>query len=238
MPLGEIVGAVGSLLGGLFGQSSADKQAEANRKMQLDAAQHGVEWRVKDAQAAGIHPLAALGMSPISLSPVSVGDPAGTFSQIGQDVGRAAGAAMTKPQAAQTVALEIARTQLDGLKIDNDIKRAELASRVRRAFGPVSTGSPVVPLPGANTARGADVGGQTLPLPGGASFVTSPTATSEEIERQYGDVVQNVYGTGRILYDAGRNLYDAARDDNGSIARADRGVRDFLSELFGINPAY
>ena len=41
-----------------------------NREMQYDFAQNSIKWRVADAKQAGIHPLAALGVSPSSASPI------------------------------------------------------------------------------------------------------------------------------------------------------------------------
>lgn len=100
-----LISAGSSLLGGLFGQSSAEKEAERNRRAQLLANQRNirfqrqtnrqniaearrasrVDWErynqaratniqtiASDAKAAGIHPLAALGvnMAGVPASPV------------------------------------------------------------------------------------------------------------------------------------------------------------------------
>lgn len=43
---------------------------EQNRKMQYDFAQNSIKWRVNDAKQSGIHPLAALGISPSSAQPI------------------------------------------------------------------------------------------------------------------------------------------------------------------------
>jgi len=40
-----------------------------NIQLQKDFAQHGIRWRVEDAKAAGIHPLAAVGAAGASYSP-------------------------------------------------------------------------------------------------------------------------------------------------------------------------
>lgn len=215
--LGEILSAVG----GFLGLASNRDKAEADRRMQYDAAQNQVQWRVADANKAGVHPLAALGMNPVSMAPVAVGDDAGTMSNIGQDVGRAIKAGSTDTQVTNKLGRELALIQLEGARLDNDIKRAELASRVRRTLIAPGTG-PVIPEVGPNTARGADIGGQTLPLPVLGNTTTSPTATAEEVERQYGDIAQEVYGTGRLVHDAVQSGF----------------LKRVLSELFGINPAY
>lgn len=226
--IGPLISAGASLLGGLFNNSArAD-----DRAMQKEAAQNQVQWRVADAAKAGIHPLAALGMSPVSMSPVSVGDPGGFIGDIGQDIERAVTAGSTTTQRAAQVSLDMAEAQLEGARIDNDIKRAELASRIRRNLTGANVG-PVIPAVGSNTARGADIGGQTFPIPGGIDVTTSKTATAEEIERQYGDIGQNIYGIGRMIWDASRMV----KDDK-SIKKADDFLSYALRELFGINPAF
>lgn len=51
-------------------QSYQRQQDSLNRQMQYDFAQNSIKWRTEDAKNAGIHPLAALGVSPSSASPV------------------------------------------------------------------------------------------------------------------------------------------------------------------------
>jgi hypothetical protein len=68
-PVSAGIIAGGGLLGGIFGSSSQKKANAAN----MDFAKNQVRYRVADAKAAGIHPLAALGMSAGS-SPQQVGD--------------------------------------------------------------------------------------------------------------------------------------------------------------------
>lgn len=70
---------------------------EKNAKLQKEFAKHGVRWRVEDAKAAGLHPLAALGVNPASGSPIQVSSSQGykpkkDFSwirDVGQDISRA-----------------------------------------------------------------------------------------------------------------------------------------------------
>lgn len=66
----QILG-IGSAAKDLFGggnESSWDNQKGAmffQADLQREFAKHGVRWRVEDAAAAGLHPLAALGMQPV-----------------------------------------------------------------------------------------------------------------------------------------------------------------------------
>lgn len=97
--LGEIFGAVTSILGGDRNRRDAEKYnwdqvklSKQNMAMQKEFAKHGIRWKVEDAKAAGLHPLAALGANTMSFSPVRVGySPPGDggVSRMGQDISRA-----------------------------------------------------------------------------------------------------------------------------------------------------
>ena len=67
--IGPAISAGASLLGGILGDRSSRKKQEQDIATQREFAQHGVRWRVSDAQAAGIHPLFALGANVPSYSP-------------------------------------------------------------------------------------------------------------------------------------------------------------------------
>lgn len=74
---GDWLGAITSIPFQILGYTNAlenqayQREIDAlNRRMQYDFAQNSIKWRVNDAKEAGIHPLAALGISPSSASPV------------------------------------------------------------------------------------------------------------------------------------------------------------------------
>ena len=76
--IGKVVGGVVNGVTGILGinsQKDANSQANALAQQQLayqkELAQNQIQWRVEDAKKAGLHPLAALGVSPSSFSPVS-----------------------------------------------------------------------------------------------------------------------------------------------------------------------
>lgn len=140
--LGNLLSAGANILGGFL---SRDAQKEANAAnaanaqrnidLQEDFARKGIRWKVKDAEAAGIHPLYALGAQTTSFSPVSVGAVAESglgagIANAGQDLSRAINATRTQPERMGATALT--RLQLEGLQLDNDIKRATFASAVQR----------------------------------------------------------------------------------------------------------
>ena len=70
-PWGAIGSIGGAVLGGLFGKKSSDKQS----RFQKEFAQHGLRWKVEDAKAAGLHPLAAIGAQGAQYNPVIPSQP-------------------------------------------------------------------------------------------------------------------------------------------------------------------
>lgn len=120
--LGAILGAGASVLGSVLKNSQANKQTA----MQKQFAQQGIQWKVKDATAAGIHPLYALGAQTTSYQPTSVGDADYGIAEAGQNIGRAIDATRSTP--ATELAQKATETQIAGLELDNELKRTQLAS--------------------------------------------------------------------------------------------------------------
>lgn len=129
--LGAFIGAGSTLLGGILGRKDQEKQAARQEALQREFAQNAIQWRAQDAEKAGISKLYALGANTTSYSPVSVGGSpfASSIANAGQNLGRAIDAQQSPTGRAGTLATEIAQTQLEGLKIDNQIKVAELNAR-------------------------------------------------------------------------------------------------------------
>lgn len=119
--LGSLISGIAGLIGGKY-----------NAKKQEEFAKNSITWKAEDAERAGISKIFAMGAPTHSFSPVSTGD----FSDLGKSIdnkmGQNTAGATTTSQPGRAVGLagELARAQLDGVKIDNDIKRAELASKV------------------------------------------------------------------------------------------------------------
>lgn len=127
--LGALIGAGASLLGGVLGNKSKDKAQQQEYKRQKEFAQSGIQWKVQDAEKAGIHPLYALGAQTSSYAPQSVGGSDYSFlGDAGQNIGRAIDSTRSQSQRAQALAQTAAQIQIEGLQLDNDIKRAQLAS--------------------------------------------------------------------------------------------------------------
>lgn len=138
--LDSLLSAGLKLFGGFLGKSSQDKantiaQQNADRQiaLQREFAQNSIQWRAEDAKKAGIHPIYALGASPMSFSPVSVGvsgrDPlAESLGDMGQDISRAAGAYKTRVSRQVTGDAVMAnKLQLENMSLQNDLLRQRIA---------------------------------------------------------------------------------------------------------------
>lgn len=151
--LGALLGAVGSIAGGLLGNKAADKankqqaqQAAQNRKDQYDFAQNSLQWKAADAEKAGISKVFAMGAPSSSFSPVSVGSTSadyGFLDRAGQNIGRAMEAGQSNTQTAASRTAQ--GIQLEGMSLDNDIKRAQLSSILRTQSQPGTP--PGIPAP-------------------------------------------------------------------------------------------
>lgn len=127
MSLGGMLGAAaiqagGSLLGGAISSVINDKNAEQDWKRNYEAqkefAQNSIQWRVQDAQKAGIHPLYAMG-NTVGYTPSSFG----AGDTIGQGIaqaGNAIGEAMGQIQL-MNLASDLKNKQLQNTEKELDI---------------------------------------------------------------------------------------------------------------------
>lgn len=122
---GPLIGGVGSIVGGLLGDESQKDATNMNIAMQREFAQNGIRWKVADAKAAGLHPLAALGASTASFSPIAVGDPIGSaLAAAGQDLSRAF---MAKQTQGERLSERLLLAQIEGQEIENAFKASQMA---------------------------------------------------------------------------------------------------------------
>lgn len=97
--VGGAIAAAGGVAGAAINARAVRQANHENMQMQREFAENGIAMRVADAKRAGIHPLAALGVSqmqaPVSLVDTSWGDAA---RNMGQDISRAYMATRTESQ--------------------------------------------------------------------------------------------------------------------------------------------
>jgi hypothetical protein len=127
--IGGIASGIGSIVGANNSSASAEAINQANYEHQKEFAQNGIRWKVADAKAAGLHPLAALGAQTAGYTPSAVVGDSPDFSflrDIGQDVGRAIDAKSTAAERAENKAKidQGTNLELEGKSLDNEYKRA------------------------------------------------------------------------------------------------------------------
>lgn len=135
--IGDIIGGIASVVGSSINTKSASDIADKNIAMQEDFAKHGLSWKVDDAIAAGINPLAALGAQLNSFSNiVGAENPGAGVSALGQNISRA----MHAMQDPEEKAAAEAKTALDleRMGLQNDVLKQQLASNLRVARQPGS----------------------------------------------------------------------------------------------------
>lgn len=138
-PWGAAISAAGSLAGGLLNlgsQKKAQKQQQQafnqNMQFQRDLGKSAIQWRVKDAKEAGIHPLYALGTTP-SFSPVSAafrGEDYGFVGRMGQDIGKAVNRIATHDEREANAAYT--RKVQQKTLTNMDLRNGVLAARLTR----------------------------------------------------------------------------------------------------------
>lgn len=115
------VSAASNLIGGRKDRKAIKRANAANMNQQREFAQMGVRWRVADAQAAGLSPLAAMGVSipgpSFSVMPESRGD---EVRGMGQDISRAIQAGLSAPER------EEFKLRRDRMLMENQLLRHQL----------------------------------------------------------------------------------------------------------------
>lgn len=179
-PTGMLGSIGGAALGGGLDYLSAEQQQRSNESMnqrnielareqmaaQKEFAQMGIRWRVEDATAAGLHPLAALGAAGAGYSPVvanlmgSESPKAAAFKSMGQNVSRAMSATATAEERLMQ------RLQLERASMENELLKARVVEEQRRVMNPgfPAAANAQVGLPGQGEARVGGSGGTDLPV--------------------------------------------------------------------------
>lgn len=126
-----IAATVGPSIMNYFAQREANQinrdNAERNVEMQREFAKNGLRWKIEDARAAGISPLAALGASGAAFAPVHVGAEANTalgdgLAEMGQNISRAVATTSTQEEKTlQTLRVQSAQADIEGKNLNNQI---------------------------------------------------------------------------------------------------------------------
>lgn len=153
--IGDLISAGANIIGGIMGSNSADKvreqqaqQFERNIELQKEFAKTGIQWKVQDAKAAGIHPIFAMGGNTASYSPTSSNFTADTsmanaMSRAGQDIGRAVNATQNSATRVDAFTAATQALSLERGKLENEVLKSDLASRNARLQQQINPPMPV-----------------------------------------------------------------------------------------------
>lgn len=151
--------AIARVIGGIMGQNESENtradQINWGREQiqkQEQFAKEGLTWKIDDAfrNADRVHPIYSMGASGPTFSPVSMNFQSSNalgeaVAGAGQDISRAMFSTASAP--VRELSLKLATAQVEGVQLDNDIKRAQLASEVGRLR---QNATPPFPVPGDN----------------------------------------------------------------------------------------
>lgn len=182
----SILGAIGGLVGNIFGARSAAKTAEQQMRMQEHFAKNSVRWRVADAKRAGVGTLAALGMQPISYSPVSVGGQ--DWGSVGQNIGNSLDSVTSDQEKNSEFTQTMQQLQVQRLALENDvIANQAIASRAALRTQPgIGPGVPSTEGPGSKPANPITIFGHDITQ-------DRRFSDAEEIQRRYGEPAEWPY---------------------------------------------
>lgn len=156
---GNLVSAGVNWFQGNENRKSQEAIAAQNIAAQREFAQMGIRWKVADAQAAGLHPLAALGASTNSFAPVSVGST--DYGSMGQDIGRAIASMKPADERAEEVAKKAQDLTLEKGALENDLLRSQIRRLNSTGTGPglpkIGNKSQVEEIVGKTVSAGAPV---------------------------------------------------------------------------------
>ena len=194
--IGGAIAAGGSLLGGFFGDKAESKPYVPD----YTHLQKGVQWRVKDAREAGIHPVYAMGFNPGSPAIVGGGgsgpSPMGpALASMGQNIGAAIASLPPQEQRNWTreqmqMSREMHRARM--AQISTDV----IAQQARASAGALISQRPETPpLP------------ETLHLPHEGRHETGRTSPQQALEDEYGSFVAEPYGVYRFGVDRFNNRW-------------------------------
>lgn len=125
--------AAAALAGSVIGADSQHKANRANLRFQREFAQHGIQWRVADAKAAGLHPLYALGAQVPQFSP-SFQAPGTDYAAVGAEVGRGIHGLTKEGRAMAALNLKLIESQLAESDARIGVLRSEAARNMQEAY--------------------------------------------------------------------------------------------------------
>lgn len=204
--LGSIIGAVSSIAGGLLGNSAAKKAQKAQNAREDTT----LVRRVADGKAAGVSKMAAIGAPTMSMPAVNTGGNFDFLGNAGQNIARAVTTNQSPNGQIDALGKAAATVQIEGLNLDNQIKRAQLASIIRTSTQPGNA-------PGAADAAYA-IPGQSATFEGPNFKIESKRDVSDRrtpysVPGTGPDVVLTDTNSGGITWDTPPQLAESRESD-------------------------
>lgn len=214
------IGAGISALGGLASSALSNRSAEninlLNYKQAKEFAQNQIQWKVADAKKAGLHPLAALGMSPVmGPSATAVGDFSGIdrgLDAMGQNISRAIDSYQTQEQrdeedrkAQELIAWEEEKRQM--LRDEHKAKIAESNANVGLKLAEMNRIlNPVERVKETNYVKGSSFKTGAQPRPPAKPRIKSGKEKLSSMEKmgQNREIEGNMEG---LLFNSDRDTY-------------------------------
>lgn len=240
---------LGSLVSGVFGlggqaiqNKNEEKRAQQEYERQKEFAQNSIQWKVKDAENAGLHRLAGIGTNATQYIPTSGGsdNTSQAMAEIGQGLGDAIGNSKQR-----RMMIEGTQLDLESKRLENENKRLQnmqiMQTMGQNTLSNLSNTSPIGltgDLSGQGTTAGAMAG--KIPTQGvygvdrkpanETRFVKSPEGywhitPSEEMQDYYSEsMLANIF----------QGMRNAFNPTIGS--QLQKQIADFLTEKGELNP--
>lgn len=223
--IGALIGAGASLLGGLLNKNSQDKQNQAaaqhaaqQEALQREFAQNSIQWKVADAEKAGIHPLYAIGAQGSSYTPSTfVGGADSSLGSAvassGQDISRALQATRTTDERQSAFDKTVQALSVQKMGLENEL----LSSQIAKMRGQIGPPMPSLSNPGKIDGQQATVipndpkiGERPhLQLGENQKWFTDPHVTNaDEAEKRYGEMTDFMVGPYNLWRDM---VYNSAK---------------------------
>lgn len=212
--LGDIIKGVGKAFDSIAGIIPGNTN---QREQQREFAQKGVQWRVKDAEAAGIHPLAALGANLTNYSPVTVGT---DFAGVGQDISNAMHKTRSQPERDEAVKKSMADLGVTNLDLQNQLLKSQIAKINASINPPMPNAGTRHFIPGQGNSPTTDDLGEKAERPQRQMHLRTPDgyiptdpnlSDAQSIEDRWGEWVGDIYGVRNWWHEAGRHMYSKWR---------------------------
>lgn len=221
----KLLSPIADLAGGLLGARSAESAGNKNADLQREFAKNSVQWRVADAKAAGIHPLAALGANMGGASPSfqSAGDYG--ISAAGQDISRAINANATRTEReTNELQTRIAEATLRNWELRNQELAYNLANKSQ--MGP--------PAPPTFEIKPAEITAWQPDAPHLTAGPVRPSGSVFNLGHILGDWALPSDQLNEALEDMGFAKYAwVAANNPGKFQEFDRKISDFLEPYTG-----